>query len=110
MSGDAIPTCPRCGNPDLGAYYSCHTWSQRSDDGSEGWMSCLGCCSAIHYYCNDLDDCGWSYEHGLNRHNPRSARNEANRPAWLSHAFADDVALGFVYSQYGGWETEARCG
>lgn len=110
MSSDAAPRCPRCGDTDLAAYYGCHTWSQLGDDGSERWMSCLGCCSAIHYYCKDIDVCKWSYDHGLNLHNPRSDRNEANRPVWLSHPFADAVAPGFVDDQYDGWETEARRG
>lgn len=99
------PTCPRCESTDLIAWLTCHTWSQRRDDGSEGWMSCMGCGSAMHYCCGS-DDCDWSYDHGLNPHNPRSARNEADRPDWLAAPFDHRqlVVDGFVYDA-GDWRT-----
>jgi hypothetical protein len=81
-------SCPECGGK-VAYDLACHTWPQRRDDGSDAWMSCMGCDSAIEYFCTewlrDLDPgtCGWRYTHGLNSRNPRSAANEAVRPAWL---------------------------
>lgn len=71
------PVCPECGSR-VRWMDTCHTWP-----GPEGsWMSCMGCGSASHYYC-DSDDCDWTYDHGLNPRNPRSEENEAKKPAWL---------------------------
>lgn len=100
------PGCPRCGGADLAAHLTCHTWSRQRDDGTEQWMSCMGCGSAMHYYCADLDNCDWSYDHGLNPRNPRSARNEAARPDWLAAPFdtCQRVVDGFVDDD-GDWRT-----
>lgn len=71
-------------------------------------MSCMGCGSAMHYYCARVDDCGWSYDHGLNPGNPHAAVNETNRPDWLPGPFAGGcpIADGFVIDE-AGWHTEA---
>jgi hypothetical protein len=86
----SAPSCPGCGSPvvyDL----ACHTWPQRRDDGTERWMACLPCDSAVRYMCDGPDTgegypdegCGWSYVHGLNPRNPRATANEESRPSWL---------------------------
>ena len=77
MTDDA-KTC-ECGQPVLWDY-TCHTWPQRRADGTETWMSCGGCGSAIDLYCAGY--C-WNYTWGLNPRNPRVERNEQHRPAWL---------------------------
>lgn len=79
---DVPVACPDCGNARITWDYTCHTWPRRKDDGTERWMSCMPCSSAIEYWCGN-DDCDWHYDHGLNPRNPRAAANEAKRPAWL---------------------------
>jgi hypothetical protein len=67
--------CPRC-NSEVNGFFDCHTWP-----GHNGvWMSCIGCSSAIHWYCME---CDWSYTEGLSKGNPRSIENEENRPPWV---------------------------
>ena len=72
MTDDA-KTC-ECGKPVLWDY-TCHTWP-----GSNTWMACLDCNSAILFHCPNY--C-WSYTWGLNPANPRVEQNEQHRPAWL---------------------------
>lgn len=69
------PTCPECGCTNIVWDHACHTWPQGG-----GWMSCIRCDSAMRYSCGC---CDWSFTHGLNPDNPRSAKNEASRPTWL---------------------------
>ena len=73
--------CPECGG-ETSSWPGCHTWPQRPDDGTEQWMSCLPCDTAVDYYCTE-DDCRWTYTAGLNPGNPRAAENERHRPPWL---------------------------
>ena len=76
--------CPKCGGK-VDYYGSCHTYGDES-----GWFACLGCYTACQFDCASGDDglgCGWSYTWGLNPRNPRAARNEENRPAWLEGDF-----------------------
>lgn len=83
------PSCPVCGGK-VAYDLTCHTYAQRRDNGTEAWMACMPCDSAISYFCTAwLEDdapagaCQWEYTHGLNPGNPRSPANEASRPAWL---------------------------
>lgn len=52
-------------------------------------MSCQGCDSALEYWCacwlddDDPCECTWNYTHGLNKHNPRYAKEQELRPDWL---------------------------
>ena len=98
---EGVPACPRCGSPvvyDL----ACHTWPRRRDDGTEQWMACLPCDSAVRYMCDGPDTgegypdegCGWEYTHGLNSRNPRSAANEEGRPPWLEGRFDGNAVPG----------------
>lgn len=86
-SGEIEQVCPGCGGP-VEPSFTCHTWPRRRDDGSEQWMSCLPCDSAVDWDCwpTDADDdgCGWSWTDGLNPRNPRAEANEAKRPTWAS--------------------------
>ena len=99
------PACPQCGHEKVYADFTCHTWPGGTRaDGSEQWMACQGCGSAIRYACGCwLDDevpnpedpdglwiyrepeceCQWDYTHGLNPRNPRKDREEESRPPWL---------------------------
>jgi hypothetical protein len=96
---DSAPSCPRCGGK---VYYdlACHTYPQRLPDGSERFMACMPCDSAIAYGCDghgDRDEdegCGWDYTHGLNPRNPRAAANEENRPPWLPGPYGDKAIAG----------------
>lgn len=45
-------------------------------------MACIGCDSAVEYFCTAAD-CRWSYIDGLNPRNPRSVENARKRPTWL---------------------------
>jgi hypothetical protein len=85
----AAPRCPECGGK-VAYDLTCHTWPQQQrDGGSERFMTCMPCDSAIEYLCTEWlrDDkpgeCNWRYTHGLNPRNPRSAANDAKRPAWI---------------------------
>lgn len=87
--------CPKCGGP-VHSYWTCHTWPRTQEDGTQRWMSCLPCDSAVRYYCIahsdecqsdcwDYEDhvgCGWDWTKGLNPNNPRAEENEANNPHW----------------------------
>jgi hypothetical protein len=92
------PMCPECSHENIQWDFACHTWpGGLRTDGSEQWMSCQNCDSAIRYSCHcwldDEDDdpepfrscqcSGWDYTHGLNPRNPRWEREQAFRPAWL---------------------------
>lgn len=98
-------SCPACGHDKISADFACHTWPGGTrPDGTEQWMSCQDCGSAIEYSCGCwLDDevpnpddpdgrwiyrepdctCDWSYRHGLNPRNPRWAKEQEHRPVWL---------------------------
>lgn len=71
------PTCPECGCTTIVFDLTCHTWQGHGDV----WMACQRCDSALEYSCNE---CDWRFVHGLNSGNPRSAKNEAARPPWLT--------------------------
>jgi len=73
--------CPACGAA-TDMMPTCHTWANRRPDGSVVWMACMGCDSAMDYYCT-ADDCRWDYTHGLNPQNPRAADNATRKPGWL---------------------------
>lgn len=110
MTAGTTPTCPRCSSPCLAAYDSCHTWGGNAE--GKGWMSCIGCYSALRLVC---DECDWQYEWGLNRLNPRSALNETNRPSWLEGTFNEALPAGWSYREgsYAGrpnnsWEAASR--
>lgn len=84
VSSDPDLTCPACGGR-VAWDYTCHTWMR-----GDRWLSCMGCDSAIGYFCAAwLEDdakpphCSWEYDHGLNPDSPRAAENEARKPAWL---------------------------
>lgn len=93
--------CPECGGK-VAYDLTCHTYPTRRDDGTEAWMACLPCDSAIEYVCtgqyNDENPgtCRWEYTHGLNPGNPRAAQNEAQRPAWLGDHQLVQGPLGMV--------------
>jgi hypothetical protein len=96
---DAAAACPECGGKvvyDL----ACHTWPQTRPGGGVTFMSCMPCDSAIEYYCvaQYADDspgtCAWEYTHGLNPRNPRSAANEAKRPAWIPEGLSVNQRAG----------------
>jgi hypothetical protein len=82
-----IPVCPECG-AEVVYDLTCHTYSVKRDNGTEAWVACMPCDSAVGYICvRELDDdgeCGWRYTHGLNPRNPRAAENEQRRPSWIS--------------------------
>lgn len=71
---DDPKTCPECDGT-VEAMDACHTWPR-----GDMWMSCMGCFSAILYFCNN---CGWKFVHGLNKSNPLNVENEQNRPPWI---------------------------
>jgi hypothetical protein len=81
--------CPECTHHDVKVELACHTWPQTRGNGTEMWMSCQGCDSALEYLCTCwLDDdtdcqCMWRYTHGLNPRNPRHAHCERSRPTWI---------------------------
>lgn len=80
------PPCPQCATPVTTWIPSCHSYPR----GERQWMSCWpGCGSAASFMC-DNDDCKWSYDWGLNPNNPRAARNESNRPPWLTGGYEED--------------------
>lgn len=79
---DAPVVCPLCGGADIVWDLTCHTWPRTRDDGTQQWMACMGCDSAISYYCR-AEGCPWGYTHGLNPRNPRKELEERSRPPWL---------------------------
>ena len=101
-----MPICPECEHDKVLANFACHTWPNTvRPDGTVQWMACQGCDSAIEYLCGCwLDDevpdpdnpgglwiyrepdceCNWRYTHGLNKRNPRWAKHQESRPAWLA--------------------------
>lgn len=93
-SSTATHTCPQCHSDDIAAYDSCHTWG--GDETGKGWMSCSGCFSALRIFCCE-DDCHWSYTWGLNPSNPRTERNEKDRPNWLNGNFTGGVPEGWEW-------------
>lgn len=93
--------CPECGHNTVKADFTCHTYGGVDADGKERWYSCIGCGSAIEYFCtcwledmaadeHYLCNCTWKYTHGLNPKNPRAAYNETFRPAWLERKDPDE--------------------
>lgn len=93
MEGTVIPTCPECGSGNLYAIDTCHTWG--GDESGKGWMACMGCFTALRFCC---EECRWCYTWGLNPRNPRSARNDESRPAWLgSDSFGELLPAGWEW-------------
>lgn len=77
-------TCPQCGG-EVDHLLTCHTYSQRLEDGTERWMSCLPCDSATDWYCLS-EDCDWDWTCGLNPRNPRAEENATHAPPWAAEA------------------------
>jgi hypothetical protein len=97
---DVPVTCPLCGGADIVWDLTCHTWPRTRADGTQQWMSCMPCDSAIEYYCRG-EGCPWSYTHGLNPNNPRKALNEQGRPPWIADAKTTSRAGGIIDTRPG---------
>jgi len=87
--------CPQCGHDSVRADFTCHTYPADPDHPEAGWLACMGCDSAVSYYCNcrwttsalaqkDGCQCIWEYTDGLNPRSPRAEANAKARPSWLS--------------------------
>lgn len=89
-------TCPECGGK-VERIHTCHTWGWRPNEEGKmvGGMSCIGCCSAMHYYCTEryeeVSPCRWEYTAGMNPNNPKAAENEKRKPAWLEGLEEDGI-------------------